>query len=130
MNLDESVKRTVEKVVIAHREGFAQVSAAALFSNSTVQLQPWSRVEGTLLYEGQPAPGHAVFLNLRSGDYGSLASDPKTFQTKTDDAGRFVFPQAPPGKNQLYLIFPFKAGNGFSFRPVTNFDVPRAKPSQ
>ncbi len=123
-NLDESVKRTVEKVVIAHREGFAQVSAAALFSNSTVQLQPWSRVEGTLLYEGQPAPGRAVFLNLRSGDFGSLSSDPKTFQTTTDDAGRFIFPQAPPGENELHLIFPLKGVDGFSFHPVTNLDVP------
>ena len=122
-NLDESVKRTVEKVVIAHREGFAQVSATALFSNTTVQLQPWSRVEGTLLYKGQPAPGRALFLNLRSGDFESLLSDPKVFQTTTDDAGRFIFSQAPPAENELHLIFPLGA-NGFSFSPLTNFDLP------
>ena len=70
-----SVSEAVKKIVIAHLEGFGQTTPSALATNTTIQLQPWSRIEGTLLFNGQPAPGRDILLQFGSGDFQSISTD-------------------------------------------------------
>jgi hypothetical protein len=126
-HLSWSVDDSVKRIVIAHPEGFGQATFGALTSNTTIQLQPWSRIEGTLLCDGQPAPGRDILLDYGNGDYKSISSDSGTYTVTTDGAGRFVFPQAAPGENQLVLMVPFNDESGskcWSLNPLTNLDIP------
>ena len=122
-----SADESVNKIVIAHPEGFGQTTPASLSTNTTIQLQPWSRIEGTLLFDGQAAPGRDILLQFGGGDFQSISSDSEKYKVTTDGAGRFVFPQAPPGENQLVLMVPIDMGpgrKGWSHCPLTNLDIP------
>jgi RNA polymerase sigma factor (sigma-70 family) len=122
-----SVDDTVKRIIIAHPEGFVQTTPGALAANTSIQLQPWSRIEGTLLYDGQPAPGADILLSLGNSDRESIASDFEKYKATTDGAGHFVFPQAPPGAVQLILMVPFDGGphmKGWSNHTLTNLDIP------
>ncbi len=116
------VDETVKSIVIAHPNGFVQTTLAWLATNTTIQLQPWSRIEGTLLYDGEPAPGRDIQLQFGDGGLNSIYSDLDRYKATTDGAGRFVFPQAPPGSRELVLRVSFDGG--WSNRPLTNLDIP------
>ncbi len=77
-----------KSIVIAHPEGFWQMPVAALATNLTIQLQPWSRIEGTLLYEGQPASGREVLLQLHIGDDRESFSTDRSRKIQSDDRRR------------------------------------------
>jgi hypothetical protein len=120
----------VTQIVIAHPQGFAQFAPSALADTTTIPLQPWGRVEGTLFCEGAPAPGRDVLLQFGHDDFKSIYSDYDRFKATTDDNGHFVFPQAPPGERGLALmvtmVIPLGGharGKGWSNWPLTNLDV-------
>jgi hypothetical protein len=122
-----SADPTVTEIVIAHPEGFAQTTPADLAAATTIQLQPWSRVEGTLLFDGQPASGRDVALRLENDDFQTIYADYDKFKSTTDSAGHFVFPQAPPGARQLALMVTVEVhpnGRSWSNVALTNLDLP------
>jgi RNA polymerase sigma factor (sigma-70 family) len=121
------IDETVKSIAVAHPQGFVQLSVAALSTNTTIQLQRWSRIEGTLLYDGLPAAGRVVFPDFDDGDSSSIASDSGKFKVTTDRAGHFIFPQVPPGENRLDLIVPIDRRPDhevWSLQTLTNLDVP------
>ncbi len=125
-----SADDSVNSIVIAHPNGFIQTTPAALAADPTVQLQPWGRIEGTLLYEGQPAPGRDVGLRFDEPGYQSIYADFDSYKATTDSAGRFVFPQAPPGLRELLLRVTMSRGDrvsGWSDVSLTNLVVPAGK---
>jgi RNA polymerase sigma factor (sigma-70 family) len=84
----------------ASPEGFVEVATAGLADSATVTLRPWGRIEGVLIEDGRPLPSRRV--ELRSPNLSSMASfgfrlSSSVHVTTTDEAGRFVIPQAPPG---------------------------------
>jgi hypothetical protein len=120
---------TIKSVVIARPEGFLQTTREALAASPIAQLQSWSRIEGTLFYDGQPAPGRDIRLVFGKDDdtFQSIYCDIEKFKVTTDGAGHFVFPQAPPGERKLVLMVPFDGGpghKGWSDRLLTNLDIP------
>jgi RNA polymerase sigma factor (sigma-70 family) len=86
------------KVVAMTPEGIAEIAAEDLAKSSLVVLQPWGRIEGTLLAATTPIPGATVSV----GEWG-WGNDPLstivTSQTtvKTDKDGHFTLPRVPPG---------------------------------
>lgn len=124
LNADDTVK----SVFVAHPEGFLQTTPAELTANPTAQLQSWSRIEGTLFCDGQPAPNRDLRLLIgNDDDFQSIYSDLEKFKVTTDSEGRFVFPQAPPGERKLVLMVSFDDGRGhkgWSNRLLTNLDLP------
>ena len=118
----------LKSVIIAHPEGFLETTPGALAANPTAQLQAWSRIEGTLFCEGQPAPGRDVRLLFAKQDgHQSILTDFEQYKITTDHDGHFAFPQAPPGERKLVLMVPFDGGpghKGWSDRPLTNLDLP------
>jgi RNA polymerase sigma factor (sigma-70 family) len=126
-HLSLTLDETVKKIIIAHPQGFAQTSPEILSNNPTIQLQPWGRIEGTLLYDGQPAPGRDILLNFKEGARLSIAMEVQSFKVTTDGAGQFAFPKAPLGAVQLVLMVPFDGGprmKGWSNHSLTNLDIP------
>jgi len=93
---------TIKRIVFAHATGYAEVLPADLKNISTIQLQPWGRIEGDYFVSGQPAVDREI--SVQKNNYGptdvSLDSF-NGFKTKTDAAGHFVFPQVPPGDFEM-----------------------------
>ena len=113
----------VQRIIVAHPEGFAATTVAALAANPTVTLQPWGRLEGSI--GGDTTKARALLFQYESGDFSSISCDFSRYQVKTDSAGRFVFPQAPPGKHQLVELIPDNSGGNtvWSHNPLTAFEI-------
>ena len=82
---------TVTRVIAASPEGYAESTPAALAAEPRMRLQPWGRLEGTLLSGGKPAAGRVLTLGLLD----------RFFDVETDADGHFVFPKVPPGQFNL-----------------------------
>lgn len=58
----------------------------------------------TCLANGQPAPNQSLLFQLGDRHDNGIDCDFLAFQTKTDNQGRFVFPQVPPGDHQVAFL--------------------------
>jgi hypothetical protein len=87
----------VEAVVLAHEEGYAESTIDGLRKARAIRLQPWARIEGSWQVSGQPVVNGEISLQLQSAPKRSFLLNTSSFRATTDVAGRFVFPQVPPG---------------------------------
>jgi len=116
----------ITRVIAASAEGYAEVPAAALAAEPTLQLQPWGRLEGTFLSNGQGAADRAVLFQYGAGDFDAVSSDFQAYQTKTDSAGHFVFAQVPPGRHTLVELVPTQVmpgGMGWVHKPLQEVEI-------
>jgi hypothetical protein len=90
----------ITRVVVPHAEGYAEAPPVRLAVEPTMRLEPWSRLEGTMLSGGKPAVGRLLALTT-GPDRAQLTLDPQDYSVETDADGRFVFPKVPPGRLQL-----------------------------
>ena len=111
----------VTRVVAACPDGYAEATRASLETNPTMHLQPWGRIEGTLLSGGGAAAGRVFTL----GSLGTK-STPRTifdsFDAETDGDGHFAFPKVPPGELTMWKqqsLGTFRGYNQFGVPPVT-----------
>ena len=103
---------TVTRVIAASPDGYAESTPAALAAESTMRLQTWGRLEGTLLSGGKPAAGRVLTLG-RSGTFSRF------FIVETDADGHFAFPKVPPGQISLFQTFTQGA-----YREYHRFQIP------
>ena len=93
----------VHVLYVAHNDGFCEFNLENPQSPLMIHLLPWGRLEGVVTLEGKPAP-HEKLAVLR-GDFApgvtQLSLSPSTFQTESDDQGRFVLDHLPPGEVQV-----------------------------
>ena len=94
-------KYAPEFVVVAHAQGFAEVPFAQVSSNTIVTLQPWGRIEGTLIFGGQPRANETISLGSVSFRHADSTGLSLFLNTKTDVNGRFVFETVPPGERKV-----------------------------
>jgi hypothetical protein len=97
------------EIVTLNSEGLIRFAAADLATNSKVVLQPWSRVSGRLVRDGQPVSGEHVDLKP-TVDYDGRHPWVNFHGTRTDEAGRFTIERVPPG--DWYLTTRVKTGYG------------------
>jgi RNA polymerase sigma factor (sigma-70 family) len=90
---DDDIKR----VIAINAQGFAESTPAALALQPTLQLQPFGRLEGLWLIGNQPAAGRKLLILPQFGVDDALSVDSALVSVTTDNEGRFVFPQLPPG---------------------------------
>ena len=114
------------KLVIAHKDGYAEFSTTEARDKSVLQLQPWGRIEGQLRIGTKPAPGQKVRLEaeehtLTPGE-SAIGFSEKTSSTVTDSQGRFVFESVPPGQRMLCRVVPL-ATNSWTYAAHTPVNV-------
>ncbi len=95
--LDEDITN----VVVASSRGYASRPAQSLAADPTIQLQPWGRLEGTYLVEGQPVVGRDLVIQSIEGDLKRFEQGMDSYRARTDTEGHFVFPQLPVGRHRL-----------------------------
>jgi hypothetical protein len=111
----------IHTVMVVHSSGFAQFSRAALSDQDFIQLQPWGRLEGTVLSGGKPAVGREFSLEFAEINSTDLWFGYTAYRAKSDEAGKFIFPLVPPGKLKLLRIIPVK--NGWSNKPEKDVEI-------
>jgi RNA polymerase sigma factor (sigma-70 family) len=118
--------QTISRVMIAHARGFAETTPAALLANPTIYLEPWGRLEGTFRAGGQPAANRDLLFGIGKADFMSVHTSLDAYRVKTDQAGRFVFNQVPPGKRQVIQLVP-NEGDGVkgsvTHQPVADVEI-------
>jgi len=112
-------------VVVAHEVGVAVLSYQEFQSQPQIQLKPWGRIEGRVLWGDQPASGVEVTL-ISHGRKGDEELQPTysfcAIQTSiTDEQGRFTFNKVPPGPAQI---------SGPSFHPTQFIEVLSGEPTE
>jgi RNA polymerase sigma factor (sigma-70 family) len=85
----------VKGVVVANQKGYAEATREALAVEPSLRLEPWGRIEGTVLSGGRGVAGRLVQLGFEDISWVVLPDYPAV---KTDDDGRFAFVQVPPGQ--------------------------------
>ena len=116
----------VSLVIAAAPAGYAEATPAALVAEPTMRLQPWGRIEGTFLSNGQPAAKRAVYFQHGQGDFRTVSTDFTAYQVETDANGRFVFAQVPPGQHKLMELVPEPGTAGsksWSHQPLVEVEV-------
>jgi len=113
----------ITRVIAANPTGYVETTPAALADNPTLVLQPWGRLEGTYLSNGQPATNRNLLLQFTDQDAAlGVGFDFMSFKIATDSQGHFVFPQVPPGKLKIIYLAPILP-NGFAHQPLPDGDV-------
>ncbi|HTR40654.1 MAG TPA: sigma-70 family RNA polymerase sigma factor [Pseudomonadales bacterium] len=115
---------TIEKIIVASPQGFAEATPSELAANPTINLLPWGRLEGTYETNGQPLPDRTLSLQYDPKSFNRISCD-SAFQAKTDSNGHFTFPQVPPGKRQVCLIVPFNGNmsSGWTQLPLQTVTI-------
>ena len=95
--------RDAYDLVVLHDDGYAQVSGETLAQSGEIRIEPWGRVEGRLVQDGEPVPSY----NVRMGPTTLYAPDRphlySQYYTATGADGDFVFERVAPG---LYSLAP------------------------
>jgi peroxiredoxin len=98
-------------VVAASAQGYAEAKLDEATGELALTLQPWGRIEGTARNGLKPAANLSVMVNgSANGGNMQLQYDFDSYRTETDDQGRFVFTNVPPGRR--FLIRLYAAGTG------------------
>jgi beta-lactamase regulating signal transducer with metallopeptidase domain len=90
----------IKAVAAGSPEGFAVVDPASLATSSTIRLQPYGRISGTLKRGSVPVAYEN--LNLSFGDGGSPMHANLNLHAQTDADGRYQFDRVPPGNLQIF----------------------------
>jgi hypothetical protein len=100
-------------LIAIHDQGYAEVSMAAFEAAGHIMLQPWGRVQGRLVLDGQPVVGERIRAGNQVTRYDEAGRrfgfKSFHFEAKTDSAGSFSFDKVPPGECDIFrqtLRFP------------------------
>jgi hypothetical protein len=124
LNPDDSVTL----IIAASADGYAEATPAALAAEPAMVLQPWGRLEGTLLVQGRPGTNCTLAFALGVDRRTGTSADFTAYQAKTDDTGHFAFAQVPPGSQRLLQLIempgtPSQKGLVRLNQPLTSVDI-------
>jgi hypothetical protein len=94
-------KLGMKRILVAHKDGFAEVPVNQLTTSPTVVLQPWGRVAGMLRVGNQPGTNGTLYLRNWGWAHTFSPSLQINLEAKTDSAGRFAIEGVPPGEWQI-----------------------------
>jgi hypothetical protein len=118
------------RIFAASEEGYAECATEDLAKNPKITLQPWGRIEGTLLRSGTPVTNETLAVTSASP---YVPNQPRvSFQHRavTDADGKFQFDHVPPGAIQVSTLVPL-SGEGmrsaWTYQPQATTTVPPGK---
>ncbi len=80
-----------------HETGYARRSAEERVKSGDLTLEPWGRIEGRAIVQGQPLADTPIRLTLDATDEHSMFYDYYEYDAKTDAEGKFVVEHVPEG---------------------------------
>ena len=105
-------------IIAVNALGFGRVDVSGTNQDAVViQIQPWGRIEGVLKLKYHSVAGQELALLSPANLSRTFALN--AFSTKSDDAGNFVFEQAPAGDFDVYLV----PGIGLSLSHQTRIHI-------
>ena len=96
---------SIVRVIVASPDGYSEATPAALSASSVMHLQPWGQLQVIYVSGGKPMVGREYELELGGGSSDAVAFDFGMSRVKTDEQGRFLVSQLPPGRHQLIRIY-------------------------
>jgi uncharacterized GH25 family protein len=93
-----------DKIMIVHSNGYAETSFTNFVSGSTVTLQPWGVIEGELMIGDSPGTNQSVLLTPEPNAGGRFWYEYNDYAAMTDDRGKFVISNVPPGERRLVRL--------------------------
>ncbi len=113
-------------VMAVGEAGFACVPVDQVRSSSTVVLQPFGRIVGTMKSGGQPAVSKGLIVTFNMPGVGS---DWDAYKRTTDDQGNFTFENVPPGDVKIQRLIP-NGENSWSYSDATDVTVKPGETTQ
>jgi thiol-disulfide isomerase/thioredoxin/uncharacterized GH25 family protein len=104
----------------ASPSGFALVPQTDFKNSLTLTLQPWGRIEGSLLNRGRPLSGRELFFFIGGDDEQRNLWDKNP--VTVDAQGHFTFPQVPAGTIRVELKQPVSQ-RSWSFMELESLEV-------
>jgi hypothetical protein len=119
---------SVTRVIAASADGYAEATPTTLATEPVMVLQPWGRLEGTLLVQGQVGTNRTLMFQLGTLRSSGVSTDFTAYQVKTDSAGHFAFAQVPPGSHKLVQLIevpgtPSPNGMVWMHQPLTDVEI-------
>jgi hypothetical protein len=119
-------------IVVVHDQGYAQVSLTDFGTGGTITMQPWGRIEGSVVLDSRRVPnasvraGNHVFRYDQRGRQVRLLT--VGLDAKTDSAGQFAFEKVLPGDCDVFReeVSPSKPGSFFISHAVSVTVTPGA----
>jgi RNA polymerase sigma factor (sigma-70 family) len=113
---------SVTGVVAANADGYAEATVAALASDPVIVLQPWGKLEGTVLLQKGPTTNCTLALQFGAVRRDGVSAEFGADEAQTDTAGHFLFAQVPPGTHRLVQRDQVSGpnGGGVASRLLTN----------
>jgi RNA polymerase sigma factor (sigma-70 family) len=90
----------ITSIIAVNSEGFCETIPASLNEQAMIQLQSWGSVEGTMSTRGRGESELMLGVD-RPSKGGNAVGLHWNARITTDAAGKFKFPQAPPGRFSL-----------------------------
>ena len=87
-----------EAVVIGHAQGFGEVPFSEVTSNTVITLQPWGRIEGSVVAGAKPLARETIRLSVMPWRMNRSPRVSPYLEATSDAEGRFVFATVPPGE--------------------------------
>ena len=103
-------KLGIERIRVAHKEGYGEATLGELASTPVIELNPWGRVEGILRIGNRVGAGETIWLGNWYWRYGPFPSLQLHMEATTDANGHFVFEGVPPGEREVCHQLNLKAG--------------------
>jgi len=97
-------------IVIADKNGFAEISIDQLAASSKIVLPPWGGIAGVFKIGQRTGANERIWLGNMHDPSGQLPSVQLFLETKTDAEGRFEFHGVPPGEHQIAHVPGFRDG--------------------
>lgn len=115
-------------LVVTHPTGVAMRSIDFFRDNNELQLEPWGKIDGQVLWGDKPGEGVSLVMSARGrrdpGGLQNMLMVNCSGEMTTDKEGRFVFDKVPPGVAQVSRQSkPYGEGKMRSLRPVQMVDV-------
>ncbi len=103
-------------LVAVSRDGYAEAALDRLDATLALTLQPWGRIEGTLRNGTRPAINEWVMVTGQNGGFTMrLQYDFDTYRVQSDNQGRFVLENVPPGERYLTRLVQMEGRRGWMF---------------